>query len=394
VKVTPENPAPGQALSVEADVRASDGVAEVHLLYRTAGPGFEKPESTVPMNKIAEGRYSGTIPGQAADQLIRLRIRATGTRGARRFLPAETEPRPAYSAWVHGPISPARIPFGWIIDTPPRGSSQAPRRTAPPWAGGFGGGPRTSPESADSSPGRSAFAYFDPASGKADLFDFVSVVPRGGGYKVHFLKDKPLNQMTTINVIFEGNERFVLAEPLAYEVYRKAGMAAEQSYHVRLWVNGQPAGYHLLVEQPNRAFLRRNHLRDDGNLYKILWYEHGVVGQHEKKTHTREGHADIIAVINALQKSQGDGQWEVIRKHFDVEQVINYFAVNMVLSHWDGFFNNYFAYHDVHGTGKWTMYPWDQDKTWGFHDALRPGQVFYDMPITFGMEGDQPPGQG
>jgi hypothetical protein len=37
------------------------------------------------------------------------------------------------------------------------------------------------------------------------------------------------------------------------------------------------------------------------------------------------------------------------------------------------------------------MYPWDQDKTWGFHD-MQAEKVFYDMPVTFGMEGDRPPG--
>ena len=171
-------------------------------------------------------------------------------------------------------------------------------------------------------------------------------------------------------------------------------MAAEQSYHVRLWQSGQPVGYHLLVEQPNRAFLRRNHLRDDGNLYKILWYERGVVGQHEKKTNTHAGHEDITALIDELDKTTGDRQWEVIRENFDVEQVANYFAVNMVLSHWDGFFNNYFTYHDTHGTGKWTMYPWDQDSTWGLRAMQPNGQIFYDLPITFGMNGDFQPGGG
>jgi hypothetical protein len=46
----------------------------------------------------------------------------------------------------------------------------------------------------------------------------------------------------------------------------------------------------------------------------------------------------------------------------------------------------------VKGTGKWTIYPWDQDKTWGFHDGIRGYEVFYDMPLTLGMEGDRPPG--
>src|SRR5207247_11374488 len=139
--------------------------------------------------------------------------------------------------------------------------------------------------------------------------------------------------MSTINLIFEYNDRFVLAEPLAYEVYRKIGMAAEQSYHIRLWIDGRPLGYHLLIEQPNRAFLKRNKIRDDGNLYKILWYERGVVRQHEKKTHLQGGHEDVESVIEALEKTRGEEQWAVIKTNFNVNQVATYFAVNTVLSH-------------------------------------------------------------
>ena len=90
--------------------------------------------------------------------------------------------------------------------------------------------------------------------------------------------------------------------------------------------------------------------------------------------------------------TKGADQWAVIKKNFDVEQCINYFAVSMLLSNWDGYFNNHFVYHDVHGGGKWTMYPWDHDKTWGAHDGIRGYEVFFDMPLTFGMAGDLPPG--
>jgi spore coat protein CotH len=63
----------------------------------------------------------------------------------------------------------------------------------------------------------------------------------------------------------------------------------------------------------------------------------------------------------------------------------------MVLSHWDGYFNNYLTYHDPK-TGKWEMYPWDQDKTWGYYDGIGRDEVFTDMPLTNGMEGDVAPG--
>jgi len=72
----------------------------------------------------------------------------------------------------------------------------------------------------------------------------------------------------------------------------------------------------------------------------------------------------LAQLINGLNRTRGAEQWEFIRENFTVEEVINYFAVNMCISNWDGFFNNYFTYHDVNGTKKWEMYPWDEDKTW------------------------------
>jgi spore coat protein H len=198
--------------------------------------------------------------------------------------------------------------------------------------------------------------------------------------------------MTTLNLILEQPDRMVVSEFLAFEVYRRAGNPSPKTDVVRTWIDGRPQGFYLLVEQPNSAFVRRIGLEKGGNLYKCIWFGQGVVGQHEKKTNPHAGHDDLVALVAELNRTRGDEQWAVIKKHFDVEQVVNYFAVNMVLSHWDGYFNNYFTYHDVKGTGKWTMYPWDQDKTWGFHDGTQIHEVFFDMPITFGMQGDRPPG--
>ena len=220
-----------------------------------------------------------------------------------------------------------------------------------------------------------------------------AVVCRSAGFKVHLQKDRLLNGMSTLNLIFEQMERFVLAEPMAFELYRRVENSACRTDFIRLTVDDEPLGYHLLCEQPNKAFLRENKLRDDGNLYKLIWFGHGLKGQHEKKTHITADHSDLEGTLKAINEApEGEARWAVIRREFDVEQVINYFAVNLCLSHWDGFFNNYFAYHDVGGSGKWTLYPWDQYKTWGFHDGLRENEIFFDMPTSFGMEGDRPPG--
>jgi hypothetical protein len=258
---------------------------------------------------------------------------------------------------------------------------------APPFMGKGG------PKPADSVVGRSAFVYVDPKNGEPKLYDFVHAPNRSGGWKIHFGKDAPLNGMTGIDLIFEASERWVLAEPLAYELHRRAGLAAPLTDFVRLWVDGDAQGYYLLIEQPNKAFLRRNGLHDDGNLYKANWAGRGLAGQNEKRTNLHSTHDDLIQLVEQLESSKANPaeQWEIIKRQLVVEEVINHYAVRMLISDWDGFHNNYYLYHDLRGTGQWTFYPWDEDKTWGEYDNWQ-NRPLYDMPLSFGSEEDRPPG--
>jgi spore coat protein H len=171
-----------------------------------------------------------------------------------------------------------------------------------------------------------------------------------------------------------------------------AGVPAELTEHIRVWINGKSLGYHLLIEQPNKAFLERNKRDTKGNMYKLLWYGNGIIGKHEKKTNLQSGHNDLVEVLDGLQKTRGVEQWAFIQKHFNVEQFINYFAVNMCIQNWDGFHNNYFTYHDIGDTGQWEIYPWDEDKTWGDHDGASSAYDWYELPLTYAMNGSQPPG--
>jgi hypothetical protein len=270
----------------------------------------------------------------------------------------------------------------------PKPPHPAEEEEAPPFRIG-----RPGPNPPPAPRGKSAFVYVSPDTETYQIYDYINVVPRTGGYKVHFHKDQPLNGMTTINLIYEYMPRFVLAEHLAYEVYKRAGVPTEHSEHIRLSIDDYLLGYHLLIEQPNRNFLRR-HKRDDmGNLYKVLWYEEGVVNQHEKKTNIYAGHDDVVSLVSALNNTGGEEQWNLIERHFNVEEVINYFAINLCLSNWDGFWNNYFTYHDINGSGKWEIYPWDEDKTWGYYDEKPFANDLFDMPLTFGMDEELPAGE-
>jgi len=112
----------------------------------------------------------------------------------------------------------------------------------------------------------------------------------------------------------------------------------------------------------------------------------GLVGQHEKRINATPGHDDLVQLVEQLEQAKADSaaQWAFIKREFDAGEMINHYAVHMMTCDWDGFFNNYYLYHDLQGTKKWTLYPWDQDQVWG--DAGGFGDtrdLFYTMSLSY-----------
>jgi hypothetical protein len=69
---------------------------------------------------------------------------------------------------------------------------------------------------------------------------------------------------------------------------------------VRLWIDGEPIGYHYVFGQPNKNFLKQLGLKDGGNLYKAYWMGRGLIGQHIKKSNPQTGHEDLTQLAEQL----------------------------------------------------------------------------------------------
>jgi hypothetical protein len=278
---------------------------------------------------------------------------------------------------------------------------------------GFGRGPgrgfgRNEVASPVPSQGESALVYREAGSDEVQFFDYVNILPRKSGYKVRFQKDRSLNGMTTLNVLFESGDATTVNEILAYPTYELFGNITVASGATHVLMDGEAVGYHLWFEQPNGSFLKRRNLNSNGNLYKVIWQQSNrpspftpkskrtnrddIVARWEKVTQPHDGYADLVKMIESLENAEGNdaAMWDAIETYFEVDQVINYYAANLLISHWDGFFNNYFLYHDVDDSGKWSLLPWDQDSTW----SLRGGSpdTLSKMPLNYGGEGARPPG--
>lgn len=402
-EATFESPVPDQPIEVALSVQDADAVREVRLEYqvlsetdvfqRSATPARAWQSASMARTSGSDqnGRYAGRLPPVPAGRLLRFRAVAVDGAGMTRVHPHPDDVRPTWSTWIGSNPNDSRIPWVQLWEFGPPESMGPSLRTQ------FGGGPRgrrgrTPP--AEPARGDAAMIVFPAGGGSVQTFDHIRVTPRQGGWKVRLAKDRLLDQMSTLNVLFEFRPRYVLSEHLSYEVYRAAGVAAPLSGHWRVWHNGRPLGYHLYVEQPNTSFLRRNRLDPDGDLYKLLWYGDGIVGQHEKKNNPETGHGRLVEAIEGLRESRGEAQWDFIQRHFELEAFASYYAVNMCIQNWDGFFNNYFLYRAPGEQGKWVILPWDEDKTWGDYDGASPQYDWTTMPLTFGMSGDRPGGGG
>ena len=54
-----------------------------------------------------------------------------------------------------------------------------------------------------------------------------------------------------------------------------------------------------------------------------------ISGRHEKKSNRHDGYHDLIQVVEKLENADtDDAMWKVINENIDVENMVNYFAVN------------------------------------------------------------------
>ena len=376
---------PGKPLVVTARLRDAGGMQSAEIQYQVLETKPDTAIVAIPMVRTGgnerDGVYRAEVPPQPPGRLIRFRVHAINIRGADRWSPDPEDPRSTYSSYSLVNTNTGTIAMGHLLRLGD--------------AGALG---RTHFRSLDTAPvpnrGKAAYVLMPTNGGPVQIYDHLRVTHRSGGWKIRLFKDSPIDEMTTLNVIFEDSPRWVLAEPLSYEVLRRAGVASPKTDYVRLWVDGRPIGYHLIVEQPNKSFLRRVGRDDAGNVYKALWYGNGLVEQNEQKTGLHEGHADLVDLIAGLDRLKGDEQWNWIRERIDVDQFCNYYAACQCIQNWDGYFNNYFVHHDLHPGGRWTLIPWDEDKTWGDYDDSSPRHDWYTMPLTYGMAGDKDPEGG
>ncbi len=219
-----------------------------------------------------------------------------------------------------------------------------------------------------------------------------------------YRQERTLFGLEKIDIRFNRNkDATYLKEAYAYEMYRAAGLLAPRTNlaNVTMNIDGnlQNAGVYLMIETIDKAFLKRNLLKEytTGDLYKLGWsnegasfekndsYLFGVETQYangdgtfrtekfpydlktNKKTST---HADIKAFIGQIVRATSANIHTIMEEYSYYDEYVKYMAISYLLGDPDdlrGNHNNTYVYFvpSTNGVSKILFMPTDHDRALG-----------------------------
>jgi hypothetical protein len=138
-----------------------------------------------------------------------------------------------------------------------------------------------------------------------------------------------------------------LAEWLATQMFRDAGVPSPRVTHAYVEFNGRPLGLYVVVEAMNKDFLRQHFSSAQGNLYEA--YLQDIDQRLDQDNGTNPSQADVKALLAATQIADRAQRWPRLNQVLDVDRYVSHLVVELFTAHTDGYAmnrNNYRLYHD------------------------------------------------
>lgn len=204
--------------------------------------------------------------------------------------------------------------------------------------------------------------------------------------KIWFPTRPFLDGREKLNFNAEFLDKSYLRTVLASRLFMDTGHPGFLAEHARIFLNDEFFGLYVRVENMDKDFLRRNDLNTDGNLYKAyldgasLTMADDISIRWEKKTNDDGDRSDLRNLIFLLNQVPRSEFLNFARGYFHYDRMINSIALNMLLANGSTYYHNYYMFHDIGGDGKWSMFPWDTDKTFSKYGLNYPYHRSYQPP--------------
>ena len=153
-------------------------------------------------------------------------------------------------------------------------------------------------------------------------------------------------------------------EVTTYRLFRAAGVPAPRAGFARVTIDGRYIGLYLNLESIDSKMLKR-------------WFPNTAhvysgprpcdLTPNNSCYTSNTGTTDRTDVLNAgkLHVLSGSAWWRALNKQTNIDRLMNFLAVEIFVSHWDGYGdfmrNNHYVHFDKEG--KFTLIPWGTDQT-------------------------------
>jgi hypothetical protein len=185
----------------------------------------------------------------------------------------------------------------------------------------------------------------------------------------HYGKKNQFGGQTFIKLHNNNQDPSQIRQALSYQVFTAAGVPCPRCNLARVKVNGHDLGVYSHIDRIDDAFLDRHFGNHEGNLYEAALsdFRPGWIETFQKKNQNgSSGRPELAAVVEALQSDDAELLARLDRV-LDVQAFINFWAVESLINHWDGFAgdqNNAFVYQDTKSK-KLRFIAWGADSTFG-----------------------------
>ena len=170
-----------------------------------------------------------------------------------------------------------------------------------------------------------------------------------------------------------ASDKALMREWMAWKMMAALGMKVPEVHFTRVTFNkGEKTALYLSVEWMGREFLEGNNLDTRGEFYQPndgahcgdLYTPDGMDLCFDKITPQDKDYSSLIAMAKAVNLATNENIDQVLAKYFEDESIINWIAVNGLVTNGDTYNKNYWLYY--HPTEKkWTVVPWDYNLTYG-----------------------------
>lgn len=158
-----------------------------------------------------------------------------------------------------------------------------------------------------------------------------------------------------------------LAEMMATQMFRDAGLPAARVAHAFVEVNGRPLGLYVAIEAMNKDFLKQYFRNTQGNLYEAYLQD---IDQHlDQDGGTDATQADLTNLVAIATIKKPLERWNALQRVLEVDKYVSHLVLELFASHTDGYArnrNNYRLYHDP-STGRFNFLVHGLD--WAYADT-------------------------